>query len=92
MSLDLQILDRTYKLGCEPEEEQQLRNAANFLTQKLREARSAMPRIETERLAVLVALNLAQEILNLNKTLQEQTSHQRILKQLVQELEKAVEE
>ena len=92
MSVDLQILDRTYKLACEPDEEQQLRHAASFLTQKLREARSAMPRIETERLAVLVALNMAQEILNLNKTLQEHNSHQRVLKQLVQELEKAVED
>lgn len=92
MSVDLQILDRTYKLACEPDEEQQLRHAASFLTQKLREARSSMPRIETERLAVLVALNMAQEILNLNKTLQEHNSHQRVLKQLVQELEKAVED
>lgn len=91
MSIDLQILDRTYKLACEPNEEQQLRNAANYLSQKLKEARQAMPRVETERLAVLVALNLAQEILNLNKSLQDQTNYQRILKQLIVDTEKALD-
>lgn len=91
MSIDLQILDRTYKLACEPNEEQQLRNAATYLSQKLKEARQAMPRVETERLAVLVALNLAQEILNLNKSLQDQTNYQRILKQLIVDTEKALD-
>lgn len=91
MTLELKILDRSYKLACEPHEEEQLNNAANLLNQKLVEARSSMPRIESERLAVLVALNLVQEILTLNKSLQEQTNCQRLIKQLIAQAEQALE-
>lgn len=91
MALELKILDRSYKLACEPHEEEQLNNAANLLNQKLQEARSSMPRIESERLAVLVALNLVQEILSLNKSLQDQTTCQRMVKQLIAEAEHALQ-
>lgn len=91
MALELKILDRSYKLACELHEEEQLNNAANLLNQKLQEARSNMPRIESERLAVLVALNLVQEILSLNKSLQDQTTCQRMVKQLIAEAEQALE-
>lgn len=91
MTLELKILDRSYKLACEPHEEEQLNNAANLLNQKLQEARSTMPRIESERLAVLVALNLVQEILTLNKSLQDQTTCQRMVKQLIAEAEHALQ-
>jgi cell division protein ZapA len=91
MTLDLWILERSYKLACEPHEEEQLQNAVTLLNQKLQEARRSMPRIESERLAVLVALNLAQEILTLNKSLQDQTTCQRYIKQLIAETERALQ-
>lgn len=90
MALELRILDRTYKLACETSEEEQLQQAAQLLNQKLQETRQNVPRIENERLLGLVALNLAQEILNLNISLQEQTNSQRLIKQMIVECEQAL--
>lgn len=90
MSVDVRILDRSYKLACEPSEEEQLLKAVSLLEQKIQETRRAMPRLESERLAVLVALSLAQEVLSLNKSLQEQTHCQRLIKQMISETEKTL--
>ena len=92
MTVDVRILDRSYKLACEPSEEEQLQKAVGLLEQKLQEIRRNMPRLESERVAVLVALSLAQEVLTLNKGLQEQTHCQRLIKQMINEAEKTLAE
>ncbi len=92
MSIEVRILDRQYKLACEPSEQEQLQKAVNLLEQKLQDLRRAMPRLESERLTVMVALSLAQEVLTLNKGLQEQTHCQRLLKQMINETEKTLSE
>lgn len=92
MSIEVRILDRHYKLACEPSEQEQLQKAVGLLEQKLQELRRAMPRLESERLTVMVALSLAQEVLTLNKGLQEQTHCQRLLKQMINDTEKALGE
>ena len=60
--------------------------------QKLQEFRRTMPRLESERLTVMVALSLAQEVLSLNKGLQEQTHCQRLIKQMINDTEKTLSE
>ena len=87
MNIDVRILDRQYKLACEPSEQEQLQKAVNLLEQKLQEFRRAMPRLESERLTVMVALSLAQEVLSLNKTLQSYTHAERVLTDIMDELE-----
>lgn len=90
MTIDARILDRNYKLACEPREEEQLQKAVSLLEQKIQQIRRTMPRLEPERLAVLVALGLAQEVLSLNKGLQEQTQCQRLIKQMINDAEKTL--
>lgn len=90
MTLELRILDRSYKLACEPSEEEHLQQAAQLLNQKLQDGRDSMPRMENERLFALVALKMAQELLNLNKAVQEQTNCQRLIKQMIADSEKAL--
>ena len=90
MTIEVRILERNYKLACEPSEREQLQKAVSLLEQKLQETRRTMPRLESERLAVLVALSLAQEVLNLNKGLQEQTQCQRLIKQMINDAERAI--
>lgn len=92
MNIDVRILDRQYKLACEPSEQEQLQKTVNLLEQKLQEFRRAMPRLESERLTVMVALSLAQEVLSLNKGLQEQTHCQRLIKQMINDAEKTLSE
>jgi cell division protein ZapA len=90
MTVEVKILDRTYKLACEPSEQEQLQKAVSLLEQKMQETRRSMPRLEAERLAVMVALSLAQEVLSLNKGLQEQTHCQRLIKQMINDAEKTL--
>lgn len=88
--LDLNIFDRSYKLACEPSQTELLRAAAKHVDSKLREMRGQLPRLESDRLAVMVCLELCQELLNANKALQEQASSQRLLRQMTEELERTV--
>lgn len=90
MTIEVRLLDRSYKLASEPNEQEQLQKAVNLLEQKFQEMRRNMPRLESERLAVMVALSLAQEVLSLNKGLQEQTHCQRLIKQMINDAEKTL--
>ena len=91
MNVELTILDRTYKLACETAQADGLKAAARHVDSKLREARSAMPRIETERLAVMVALQLCQDLMAANTTLQAQKSCERLIAQMINDVETAIE-
>lgn len=57
------ILGKEYRIACEPGTESELINAARFLDARMREVRSSGKVIGTDRIAVMVALNLAHELL-----------------------------
>jgi cell division protein ZapA len=57
------ILGKEYRISCEPDEEDQLTSAARFLDARMREVRETGKVIGTDRIAVMVALNLAHELL-----------------------------
>lgn len=57
------ILGKEYRIACEPGTEDQLISAARFLDARMREVRSSGKVIGTDRIAVMVALNLAHELL-----------------------------
>lgn len=61
--LEIQLLGKSYKVACAPEERNALTAAAAFLDARLQEAASK-GRASGERLAVMVALNLAHELLS----------------------------
>ena len=63
--VSIEILNRNYKISCQPEEVEQLRAAASYLDQRMTEARQAKKNSSTERIAVMVALNLADDLLKL---------------------------
>ena len=56
------ILGKEYRISCEPGAEQELIGAARFLDARMREARGSGKVIGTDRIAVMVALNLAHEL------------------------------
>lgn len=63
------ILDREFLIGCTPEEKPGLMAAANYLDAKMREVRAATRAQGIDRIAVLTALNVAHEFLQLkNRT------------------------
>ena len=59
----LRILDNDYQVACPPEEKEGLLNAARYLDEKMRAIRSGGNVIGTERIAVIVGLNVAHELL-----------------------------
>jgi cell division protein ZapA len=59
----LRILDSDYQVACQPNEQEGLLQAARYLDEKMRTIRSSGNVIGTERIAVLVGLNVAHELL-----------------------------
>ncbi len=59
----VQILDREYRVACQPGEEEALLASARFLDRKMREIKSSGKVIGNDRIAVMTALNLAHELL-----------------------------
>ncbi|MGB5570687.1 MAG: cell division protein ZapA [Sedimenticolaceae bacterium] len=57
------ILGKDYRIACEPGTEDELVSASRFLDARMREVRSSGKVIGTDRIAVMVALNLAHELL-----------------------------
>ena len=59
----VRILDREYLVGCTPEEREGLVSAATLLDSRMRELRSSNRMAGIDRIAVLAALNLAHELM-----------------------------
>ncbi len=57
------ILDKDYQVSCEASEVAALQRSANFLDQKMREMKDASNVIGLDRLAVMAALNLTNDLL-----------------------------
>ena len=56
-------MDKDYRVACAPDEQDSLRNSAAFLNDKINEARRRGSALDKERIAIMVALNLAHELL-----------------------------
>ncbi|HEX5313346.1 MAG TPA: cell division protein ZapA [Gammaproteobacteria bacterium] len=61
--VNVRILDRDYQVACPPEERQSLIDAADLLSRRMEEVRDSGRVIGMERIAVMVALNLAHQYL-----------------------------
>lgn len=64
--LDISIFGREYQVGCQPEEADNLYEAAAMVDGKLREF-STRTGASGEKLAVMTALNLAHELLRMQR-------------------------
>ena len=61
------ILDREFLIGCTAEERAGLIAAAAYLDGKMREVRNASRAAGAERVAVMAALNIAHELMQLKQ-------------------------
>ncbi len=61
------ILDKEYLIGCEEEEKESLRQAVDYLNQQMAEMKSGGGVIGAERIAVMTALNITNELLAYKK-------------------------
>ena len=66
-TVSVSILDREFLIGCTADERPGLIAAASFLDGKMREVRTATRAQGIDRIAVLSALNIAHEFLELKR-------------------------
>ena len=63
--VSVNILDREFLIGCTPEEKPGLIAAATYLDAKMREIRTNARSAGVDRIAVMAALNIAHELMQL---------------------------
>jgi cell division protein ZapA len=66
-TISVAILDREYQFACEADERKALKEAALFLDERMRSIKGAGRLMALERIAVMTALNLSDELLKLQK-------------------------
>ena len=65
--VSVRILEKEYQVACLPEERSELLDSAEYLNLKMREIRDGGNIIGLDRIAVMTALNLANELLKLKR-------------------------
>ena len=91
--ISVDILGREYQFACEPDERQALKEAALFLDERMRAIKGAGRLMALERIAVMTALNLSDELLKLQETEKHrQENVDNRIRMLVNELDDALDE
>ncbi len=75
--IDIKILDRTYKIKCTPQEKNELLLSAQYLDKKMKSTSQLTPSTQTDRIAIVTALNICHELLQLKQQQSPQTTNQR---------------
>jgi cell division protein ZapA len=63
-TVEVNLLGRTYRVACDDGEREALMRAVTYLDGKMNEIRKAGKVMGAERIAVMAALNVAHELLN----------------------------
>ncbi|MBD1220007.1 cell division protein ZapA [Acinetobacter seifertii] len=87
--VELRLIEQTFRLATSDKREE-LERAAELLNEKFNEMRRSAPRVEHNKLVIMVALQLTQEVLSLNKSLQEYTHCERLLQAILEDVEQTV--
>lgn len=87
--IELWLLDGSYKLACEPENAALLKAAGQQLEQRFRDMRSSNPRMDNQKVAVMTALQIMQDLITAHTTLQQHNEAEQQLTQLVTLIDKA---
>jgi cell division protein ZapA len=66
-AVTVRILDKEYFVGCPPDERPDLLESAEYLNKKMREIRDTGKVVGADRIAVIAALNMANELLRLRR-------------------------
>lgn len=82
-TLNIYILDKEYRVSCPPEEQQSLRESAEYLDKRMRDIRGGGKILGSERIAVIAALNITHELLRASGRMSEEKAVRDRLQQLV---------
>ena len=63
-TVTVSILDKDYQVNCHPDEVAALKKSASYLDEKMREIKSGGSVLGLDRIAVMAALNIANDLLS----------------------------
>jgi cell division protein ZapA len=89
-TVTIDILDKSYQVSCEPEQEDELRQAARDLDDQMRAIRSTGKVIGLERVAIMAALNLSHQVLSLKSGDQLDESQEEAIKGVTSRIDEAL--
>jgi cell division protein ZapA len=87
-AVTVHILDKEYRVACPPDEQEALLRSASYLSKKMKEIRDSGKVIGTDRIAVMAALNLANDLL---KSRSESESHSSTLSGRIKTLQNKID-
>ncbi|QIO06442.1 cell division protein ZapA [Acinetobacter shaoyimingii] len=90
VTVELRLIEQSFRLSTTSEKKQDLVRAGDLLNEKFQEFRRKAPNVEHNKLVIMVALELMQEVLTMNKSLQEYAHCEHLLSTILEDIEKAV--
>ena len=90
IAVELRVLGHNFRLATTEKEKADLERAAELLNEKYDDFRRKAPRVEPSKLIIMVALELMQEVLSMNKSLQEYAHCERLLTTILEDVENLV--
>ena len=90
ITVELRVLGHSFRLVTTEKEIADLERAALLLNDKYDEFRRKAPRVEPSKIIIMVALELMQEVLSMNKTLQEYAQAERLLANIIDDVAELV--
>lgn len=88
--VELRLIEQTFRLATTPDKKEELERAGQMLNDKFNEMRRSAPRVEHNKLVIMVALQLMQDVLSMNKSLQEYAHCERLLETILNDVEQIV--
>ncbi len=89
-AVTIRLLDKDYQVACPAEERVALLESARYLDEKMREIRDSRKMIGSERVAVMAALNIANDLLRCREDNGDSASMDNKLRQLQSKIETVV--
>mgnify|MGYP003493713757 FL=1 len=86
IAVELRVLGHNFRLATTETEKVDLERAAELLNEKYDDFRRKAPRLEPTKLIIMVALELMQEVLAMNKSLQEYAQCERLLATILEDV------
>ena len=91
--ITVRILEREYRVMCAPDQRRDLMESALFLDQQMREIRDSGRISSIDKIAVMAALNLAEEVLKLRQQgLDRRDKIDHRIRQMADQLDRALPE
>lgn len=88
--VELRLIEQTFRLNTTVDKREELERAAELLNQKFQEMRRNAPRVEHNKLVIMTALQMAQDVFSLNKSLQQYAHCEHLLQSILEDVEQTI--